>query len=179
MKRCPTCNRIYTDQALGFCIDDGTPLVRHDTASSDPTAIFPPAPTLQMPPTRATEYMAETMPSAPPQPYGWANDTPESWSPPPPPTFSGSQPQQGLALASLILGLVSITVGWCCSFGLLTSPIAIVLGIISLFRIKNNPEQYSGKPLAIIGIATGGLYIVFWILLLLIYGISFLAGGLN
>ncbi len=27
MKRCPTCNRTYTDRDLSFCIDDGTPLV--------------------------------------------------------------------------------------------------------------------------------------------------------
>lgn len=26
MKRCPTCNRTYTDPTLSFCIDDGTPL---------------------------------------------------------------------------------------------------------------------------------------------------------
>jgi hypothetical protein len=27
MKRCPTCNKTFTDQSLRFCIDDGTPLV--------------------------------------------------------------------------------------------------------------------------------------------------------
>ena len=26
MKRCPTCNRTYTDSTLSFCIEDGTPL---------------------------------------------------------------------------------------------------------------------------------------------------------
>ncbi len=26
MKRCPTCNRTFTDENLSFCIDDGTPL---------------------------------------------------------------------------------------------------------------------------------------------------------
>ena len=28
MKRCPTCNKTYTDPNLSFCIEDGTPLVR-------------------------------------------------------------------------------------------------------------------------------------------------------
>ena len=28
MKRCPQCNRVETDEALGFCRSDGTPLVR-------------------------------------------------------------------------------------------------------------------------------------------------------
>ena len=27
MKRCPTCNKTFTDQSLSYCIDDGTPLV--------------------------------------------------------------------------------------------------------------------------------------------------------
>jgi hypothetical protein len=27
MKRCPTCNKTFTDQTLSYCIDDGTPLV--------------------------------------------------------------------------------------------------------------------------------------------------------
>lgn len=26
MKRCPTCNKTFTDQSLSYCIDDGTPL---------------------------------------------------------------------------------------------------------------------------------------------------------
>jgi Domain of unknown function (DUF4440) len=32
MKRCPTCNKTFTDQNLSFCVDDGTPLVpaQHD-----------------------------------------------------------------------------------------------------------------------------------------------------
>ena len=29
MKRCPTCNRTYTDPALNFCVEDGT-LLRSD-----------------------------------------------------------------------------------------------------------------------------------------------------
>ncbi|HEY6230764.1 MAG TPA: nuclear transport factor 2 family protein [Pyrinomonadaceae bacterium] len=27
MKRCPTCNKTFTDSGLSFCVDDGTPLV--------------------------------------------------------------------------------------------------------------------------------------------------------
>jgi hypothetical protein len=32
MKRCPTCNKTFSDQNLSYCLDDGTPLV---SASSD------------------------------------------------------------------------------------------------------------------------------------------------
>lgn len=185
MKRCPSCNRTFTDQSLGFCIDDGTALVLDNAASSlesQATRILPgPPPTVQMPPPRATEYGAGTSPNAPSwQPYGWANESPAVWTPPPPPAgVPAAKPQQGLAVASLVLGIVTMTVGWCCYFGVLTGPIAVTLGIFSLVQIKNNPSQYSGKPLAIIGIATGALYFVFLALIVLIKGVSFLAGGLS
>jgi uncharacterized protein DUF4190 len=184
MKRCPTCNRTFADESVGFCIDDGTALVQDNAASSlesQATAILPgPPPTMQMPPPRATEYVAGTSPNAPSrQPYGWANESPAAWTPPPPPGVSASKPQQGLAVASLVLGIVSMTVGWCCYFGVLTGPIAVALGIFSLVQIKNNPSEYTGKPLAIIGIATGALYFVLLALIVLIKGMSFLAGGLG
>ena len=38
MKRCPTCQRTYTDQNLSYCIEDGTPLVI-DTADDDTTVV--------------------------------------------------------------------------------------------------------------------------------------------
>ena len=38
MKRCPTCNKTFTDPNLSFCIDDGTPLVKVDTPAYDSEA---------------------------------------------------------------------------------------------------------------------------------------------
>ncbi|HJU93100.1 MAG TPA: nuclear transport factor 2 family protein [Pyrinomonadaceae bacterium] len=40
MKRCPTCNRTYTDPNLSFCTDDGTPLTPVD--SPDETTVVSP-----------------------------------------------------------------------------------------------------------------------------------------
>lgn len=40
MKRCPTCNRTYTDENLSYCIEDGTPLV-FGTPDDDSTVISP------------------------------------------------------------------------------------------------------------------------------------------
>jgi hypothetical protein len=31
VKRCPTCNKTFTDRNLSFCIDDGTPLIEADS----------------------------------------------------------------------------------------------------------------------------------------------------
>ncbi|MFN2492014.1 MAG: DUF4190 domain-containing protein, partial [Pyrinomonadaceae bacterium] len=61
----------------------------------------------------------------------------------------------------------------------LTSPIAVVLGIYSLVQAKNDPARYRGKGLAIGGIVTGGLYFVLLALIILIYGLSFLANGIR
>ena len=43
MKRCPTCNKTYTDQNLSFCIDDGTPLMPV-TGATDETTVVNPSP---------------------------------------------------------------------------------------------------------------------------------------
>jgi len=40
MKRCPTCQRTYTDQNLSYCIEDGTPLVSF-SIDDDPTVVSP------------------------------------------------------------------------------------------------------------------------------------------
>ena len=63
-----------------------------------------------------------------------------------------SSPQRkGLAIASLVVGIVSIlTCG-----GLLAGAIAgIVLGIVALNKAKKDPAQYAGRGLAIAGIVT-------------------------
>jgi hypothetical protein len=95
------------------------------------------------------------------------------WTPPPPPAYA-AQPQKSLALFSMILGIVSITLGWCCWFGVLTSPVAIGLGIFSLFQIKQDPSKYDGKGMAIAGIVAGSLYFVFAALIALIWGLGVL-----
>jgi ketosteroid isomerase-like protein len=43
VKRCPTCNRTFTDQNLSFCLDDGTPLVTSDSADETTLLMSPEA----------------------------------------------------------------------------------------------------------------------------------------
>src|SRR5947209_12525261 len=40
MKRCPTCQRNYSDDTLRFCLEDGTPLVSEASFSSDATLLL-------------------------------------------------------------------------------------------------------------------------------------------
>jgi hypothetical protein len=41
VKRCPTCNRTFTDRNLSFCIDDGTPLVAVESQADEVTRVSP------------------------------------------------------------------------------------------------------------------------------------------
>ncbi len=75
MKRCPTCNRTYTDLSLNFCLEDGTPLAA-DAPPVDPNA------TIRYPSARDTAEPPPTEIYQPPPPVV----TPRQTAPPPPPT---------------------------------------------------------------------------------------------
>jgi hypothetical protein len=64
---------------------------------------------------------------------------------------------KGLAVASLILGCLSLVTFGCFGVGAL---VAIVLGIIAVSRAGKQPEVYGGRGLAIGGIATGAVSLV-------------------
>jgi hypothetical protein len=116
--------------------------------------------------------------AAPPAGFGAGVPQPGGWQPPPPPPYAQG-PKQGLAVAAMICGIFSVSIGWCCYLGTISSPVAIGLGIYQLVQIKNNPEQNTGKPFAIVGIITGALYFVGIAIIILIYGAAILMGSLN
>ena len=82
MKRCPNCNRTYTDNSLNFCLEDGTPLaadappvdpnatIRYpaarDTSEPPPTEIYRPEPAI-VSPRPATPTPPPPRPAPPPQ----------------------------------------------------------------------------------------------------------------
>src|SRR5215216_3858401 len=84
MKRCPTCDRTYTDPSLNFCLEDGTPLapdapahdpnatIRYpsarDTAEPPPTEIYRPEPAITTPAPRRTAPVPTPPPPAPAPP---------------------------------------------------------------------------------------------------------------
>jgi hypothetical protein len=83
MKRCPTCQRTFTDESLSFCLDDGSPLL--DQSGSGPQSygsninIKPPQ-TLGNAPAPTMAYRPNTMPVNQPTP-AWQQPGP----PQPPP----------------------------------------------------------------------------------------------
>lgn len=172
MKRCPTCNQIFEDEWLTFCTIDGSPLIDTGALYQPPTVVAPPP--LETPPDTAQQPSGAIVTA---DYRSLPQTSAATWQPPPPPSAMG--PSQSLAVWSMVLGLVSITLGWCCSFGLLTAPVAVVLGIYALSQIKSDPRRYTGKPLAITGIVSGGLYFVALAVIILIYGLGILLSGLN
>ncbi|QYC40743.1 hypothetical protein Nocox_15640 [Nonomuraea coxensis DSM 45129] len=92
----------------------------------------------QMPPSGAYGY----------NPYG---------APPPPP-----RPTNGMAVASLVLGIVGMI-----SCGL-TSIIGVILGHIALARIKRSGEE--GQGMAVAGLVTSYVMVVINVLLLIWFG---------
>ena len=170
MKRCPVCNTTFEDVYLSFCPNDGTPLLR---MSADE------AHTVLMTPSRETDSVpgSVTTPPPAPQPYGWSNDTPERWVPPPPPSTRGlGNQQQSLAVASLILGLISITFGWICG-GPFFALLAVILGIIALMQIRKDPARYGGKPLALTGTIMGAIVLAIYVVLMAIWLIMMFVGA--
>jgi type IV pilus assembly protein PilA len=74
------------------------------------------------------------------------------FTPPPP-----AQPRQGLAIASLVLGILSLPTLGCLGIGALVS---VVLGIMALTKAGRDPREYGGRGLAIGGIVASGLSLV-------------------
>jgi hypothetical protein len=56
MKSCPACNRIYADETLTYCLEDGAAL----------SAPYEPEQTQRLPPPRATTPATEVLPAGPP-----------------------------------------------------------------------------------------------------------------
>ncbi|MSU57137.1 MAG: DUF4190 domain-containing protein [Pedosphaera sp.] len=77
-----------------------------------------------------------------------------------------------MALTGMILGLVSISVGLCCCYGLPFSVPGIIFSCIGLSQIKNNPQAYTGRGMAIAGLVLSilsillavGLFVLFFTL---------------
>src|ERR1700682_4904375 len=55
MKRCPTCSRVYDDEGLRFCLDDGTNLVDKVPAEPIPATLVLPGSDAPVPTMKQTQ----------------------------------------------------------------------------------------------------------------------------
>ena len=68
--------------------------------------------------------------------------------------------RNGLAIASLVLGLVGLPLLFCFGLGFLFSIVGLVLGIIALVKASKYPHEYGGKGLAIGGVVASGMSVL-------------------
>ena len=170
MKRCPRCGETYTDRDINFCLNDGELLSR--LTDSRPSAFDDSPPTVVLDQARITN------------PIGWSAQAqpPMQYQPPQGQIFSPyampTSPDQTLAIVSLAAGAASLTIGWCCSSGLLLGPAAMIVGFIALSQNKKDPQSYGGRGLAIGGIVAGGLFLLIYVGIMVVYLLAALLSNL-
>jgi hypothetical protein len=117
------------------------------------------------------------LPPAPAPPTGTGPGT----APPPPysypPPYQPYQPYapapttNGLAVASLVCGIVSMVGGLACLIGAAAAIPGLIMGLMALSRIGRSGGQEKGKGMAIAGIVTSGVGIVV-LFLFIVWGIA-------
>ena len=116
------------------------------------------------------QQMAQSEWTPPPVPEaGFQN--PEFGQSPPPPA-AGSGQSKGLAITSLILGILSLL---CCNW-FIVGLAAIITGFIARSKAGSNPSQYGGGGMALGGIIAGVVSFIIGILVWVLYFFGFLAG---
>lgn len=168
MKLCPKCSRKYDDD-LKFCLDDGTILVQ---SSGDPkaTAQFSNKPTYGNRP--ATNDPFNPHSSQPPvkdsygsSPFAQGHSKPTPYSQ----RENTFVPMTSLFLSIIsgFLGLFSITFGLIICMGFFTAPIAVIVGLAALVKIKMDWAKCANKImpvisliLSVVGILTGGFVFI-------------------
>ncbi len=79
-------------------------------------------------------------------------------------TAPGQPQKQGMAIASLVLGIVG-----CCVFPVLPSIAAAIMGGIAMKKAKDEPHEFGGHGMALAGLILGIIGAVLGIILVIVY----------
>lgn len=77
-----------------------------------------------------------------------------------------------LAIASLVLGIISVPTIFCCGLGIITAILAIIFGCFSLGAIRRSDGSQAGSGLAVAGLVIGIIAIVIIIVVIAILVIT-------
>lgn len=94
----------------------------------------------------------------PPPTWGQPEQQPQQQPPysyPLPQGYARPAPTEGLAVASMVIGIVSLVLACGYGIGLLGSPAALVMGRISMKRIDRSNGQLGGRGMAQAGFILG------------------------
>lgn len=78
----------------------------------------------------------------------------------------------GFAVAGLVLGIFSLTIGLCCCYGVPFNVLGLIFSLIGLSQINNDPRRYTGRGIAITAIVLCIVSIFLAVLLLILVGAS-------
>jgi hypothetical protein len=87
----------------------------------------------------------------------------------------GRVPANGKATASLVTGIASLVLSWCCGLGIV-GVVAIVLGVKARAEIRASGGQQEGDGLALAGIVTGTIAVVIGLLVAAALTVAIVAG---
>jgi len=66
--------------------------------------------------------------------------------------YTAAPRTNSLATASLVMGMLAITCGMCCCYGVPFNLLGIIFALIALAQIRNDPQSQQGRGLAIAGL---------------------------
>ena len=93
------------------------------------------------------------------------SNIPES-NPGPPPAYNPEEKPGGLAIASMIIGICSVII--CCfNLNLILGIVAVIMGFVERYNIKEGNSNQGGKNYALTGIITGFIGIGLWFLFII------------
>jgi hypothetical protein len=95
---------------------------------------------------------------------------PPQWPAPGPISITPTARTNSLALMSLFMGILALTCGMCCCYGMPFNLLGIVFSLVALAQIRNDPRSQTGSGLAIAGLVLS--------LLSLLLAVLFFAFGL-
>lgn len=183
---CLNCGSTIEHQPVGEAIDDisdeQTVLIGgglKPPAPEPPPPPPPPSPPPVAPPSGGQQQQGEaprTSPPPPPPPpagrpgadaqppAGFSAGGPGGQLPPSgnPPGTAGSPPSNTLAIVSLILGILTITLGWCCGLFIPLGIGGIVTGIIARKQIAAAGGSKQSDTLAKVGLILSIVFVAIW-----------------
>ena len=89
--------------------------------------------------------------------------------------YAPAQRTNGMAITSLIMGILALAMQ-CCCYGIPFNVLGIIFGLIALSQIKNDPENQTGRGLALTGLI---LSCVSFALGAILFVVAMAAGGLD
>jgi VanZ family protein len=103
---------------------------------------------------------------------GSASTTPQTIRP----NIAPRPQTNSMAITGLILGILSVLLGWC-FFNVIFSILGLIFSCVGLSQIKKNPGQQTGRGLAIAGIILSCLGLVMGVVVAVLFGVLAVIGN--